>query len=76
LYRYFGESNFGLTREDWATLMDIYDTDKDGCLCYTEFIELFTPHTKEYRKNMTNRVQQVDSWSKYTNQTQKIIKDL
>lgn len=70
------KSNVSLNKEDWARIVDRFDKDMEGYICYTELIEIFAPSDERYRKEMLNRAMTgVDTFSKYTVQTRKLVKD-
>jgi len=48
-------SNINLSREDWASIMDRFDKDRDGYLSVSEFSVLFMPLIKTYKSSMVNR---------------------
>jgi len=74
---YAKKSGILMNREDWAVVVDRFDRDKDNCLNFAEFTQIFAPYTPEYRKTMTNRSQtQVSTFYQYTIQTKKLLKDL
>jgi len=66
-----------LTREDWAVVLDRFDTDVDAYLSFTEFARIFTPDTKEYKTTMNSRTgRSVVKFLNLTVQTKKLVRDL
>ena len=69
--------NINLEREDWAVLLDRYDSDADGYLNFNEFSSLFLPTLKEYRSTMVGRQPKgTQTFLKLTLQTKRIVRDL
>lgn len=74
---YAKKSGIMMNREDWAVIIDRFDRDKDNCLNFVEFTEIFAPYTPEYRKTMVGRSKtEVSTFYQYTIQTKKLLKDL
>lgn len=66
-----------MNREDWAMLLDRFDTSLDSKFSFTEFCTLFLPWDKVYKKEMVNRSKtDVKNFHQYTVQTRKMLKDL
>jgi len=66
-----------MTREDWAMMLDRYDTSLDSKFSFSEFNTLFLPWTEVYKKEMVNRSKtDVKNFHQYTVQTRKMLKDL
>lgn len=71
------ESQISMNKEDWARIIDRFDNDMEGYLCYTEFIEIFAPGAKQYRKAMLNRAHTgIKKFADLTIQTKKLCRDL
>jgi Ca2+-binding EF-hand superfamily protein len=69
--------NINLEREDWAVLLDRYDSDNDGYLNFNEFSGMFLPTLKEYRTTMVARqAKGTQTFLKLTLQTKRIVRDL
>lgn len=77
LDRWSKSSGISMNREDWANIIDRFDRDRDQYLSFTEFSELFAPHTHTYRKTMQERsLTDVKRFKELTVQSKKMSKDL
>lgn len=66
-----------LNASDIDLLFSRYDKDQDGVLSFHEFLSIFVPKTKEYRRNMMSRPEKgVGLFANLTCATQKMVKDL
>jgi len=74
----WGQSNgLNLSNEDLSIILSRYDRDKDECLSFKEFTEIFAPISSEYRKKLNKRSNmKKKKFANYTVQTQKLIKDI
>lgn len=70
-------NGLNLSSDDWEIILSRYDRDKDDCLSFKEFTEIFAPISSEYRKKLNKRSNMKKrKFSNYTVQTQKLLKDI
>ena len=66
-----------LNLSDIELIFERYDRDKDGVLSFHEFMQVFTPKTREYKRNLINRAEKGNElFTDLTITTQKMVKDL
>ena len=77
LHKWSQAAGVHLTREDWAIVLDRFDTDLDSYLSFSEFARIFTPDTKEYKTAMNSRLGKGEKeFKSLTLQTKKLVRDL
>jgi len=66
-----------LNLSDIELIFERYDRDKDGVLSFHEFMQIFSPKTREYKRNLINRAEKGNElFTDLTITTQKMVKDL
>lgn len=77
LEQFCANNNIGLTSSDLTVLIDRFDRDRDGSISFSEFQDIFTPQTMEYRNTLNDRgPKSVYTFREYTGLTQEYIVDL